>query len=158
MMFLLAYHGRSGWVRPKDIDIAKARSSTRINYESKGGPNMGLGHSKGTSHVKWDVLAWWVNIYIPFVHPWGEVWRTRKVDSLCSQRVWFCSGQILLQNLGLCVCYMLSMTMKWWKKYLILWKLCLFNWKYWMTLHATWIELKYLKFNSIQLKFDQIQI
>jgi hypothetical protein len=57
MMFLLAYHGRSWWVRPKDIDIAKARSSTRINYESKGGPNMGMGHSKGKSHVKWDILC-----------------------------------------------------------------------------------------------------
>ncbi len=57
MMFLLAYHGRSRWVRPKDIGIAKARSSTRINYESKGGPNMGMGHSKGTSHVKSDILC-----------------------------------------------------------------------------------------------------
>ncbi len=123
---VLACLSRSWWVRPKDIGIAKARSSTRINYESNGGPNMGMGHCKGTSHVKWGVLAWWVNIYIPFVHPWGEVWRTRKVDSLCSQSVWFCSGEILLQNLGLCVCYMLSMTIKWWKKYLILWKWCLF--------------------------------
>jgi len=36
----------------------------RTNNESKGGPNIGMGHSKGTCRVKCGVLAWCVRKYI----------------------------------------------------------------------------------------------
>jgi hypothetical protein len=71
---VLAYHDHGGYgprYGPRTLALPK-QGVVRINNESKSGPKMGMGHSKGTSRVKCGVLAWFVRKYLPFIHAGGE--------------------------------------------------------------------------------------
>jgi hypothetical protein len=52
---LAYYHDHGGWVRPTRAWALPKQGVVRTKDESKGGPNMGMGHSKGTSRVKCGV-------------------------------------------------------------------------------------------------------